>query len=65
MHINENTDKRNKSGDISTNIFNNTKLTTDQIEGAVASIIPTLPFKRFGKLSEIAKTVMFLASEDA
>lgn len=52
-------------GHISTNIFNNTGLTTEQIEGAVASIIATLPFKRFGEPSEIAKTVIFLASEDA
>lgn len=52
-------------GQIKTNIFSNTGLSTDQIEGAVAGIIPTLPFKRFGEPSEIAKTVVFLASEDA
>ena len=52
-------------GYIKTNIFNNTGLTKDQIEEAVQGIIPTLPFKRFGETSEIAKTVLFLASDDA
>lgn len=52
-------------GYIKTNIFNNTGLTAEQIEGAVQGIIPTLPFKRFGEASEIAKTVLFLASDDA
>lgn len=52
-------------GYIKTNIFNNTGLAPNQIEEAVAGIIPTLPFKRFGEPSEIAKTVAFLASNDA
>lgn len=52
-------------GYIKTNIFNNTGLTPDQIEGAVQGIIPTIPFKRFGEPSEIAKTALFLASDDA
>lgn len=52
-------------GYINTKIFNNIGLTPDQIEGVVAGITPTLPFKRFGEPSEIAKTVLFLASDDA
>jgi len=52
-------------GHVKTNIFNNTGLAPEQIEGAVAGIIPTIPFKRLGEPSEIAKTVIFLASEDA
>ncbi len=52
-------------GYIKTNIFNNTGLTSEQIDGAVQGIIPTLPFKRFGEPTEIAKTALFLASDDA
>lgn len=52
-------------GYITTNIFNNTGLTPEQIEGAVNSITPSLPFKRFGRADEIAKTALFLASDDA
>lgn len=52
-------------GYIKTNIFNNTGLTPEEIKGTIESIIPTLPFKRFGEPIEIAKTVLFLASEDA
>lgn len=52
-------------GYISTNIFHNTGLSPDQINGAVQSITPSLPFKRFGEPAEIAKTVLFLASADA
>ncbi|MBV8325409.1 SDR family oxidoreductase [Chryseobacterium sp.] len=52
-------------GHIKTNIFNNTGLTTEQIENAVHDIIPTIPFKRQGEPAEIASTVLFLASEEA
>lgn len=52
-------------GHIKTNIFNNTGMDKEQIENAVQNIIPTIPFKRQGEPSEIANTVLFLASNEA
>ncbi len=52
-------------GHIKTNIFNNTGLNAEQIEGAILSIVPTIPFKRLGEPSEIAHAVLFLASQEA
>jgi NAD(P)-dependent dehydrogenase (short-subunit alcohol dehydrogenase family) len=52
-------------GYIKTNIFNNTGLTPEEIHGTIEAVTPTLPFKRFGEPVEIAKTVFFLASDDA
>lgn len=52
-------------GHIKTNIFNNTGLSPEQIEGAIRSIIPSIPFKRMGEPAEIAHAVLFLASSEA
>lgn len=52
-------------GHIKTNIYSNTGLTAEQIESAVTALIPTIPFQRQGEPSEIAKAVLFLASEEA
>jgi NAD(P)-dependent dehydrogenase (short-subunit alcohol dehydrogenase family) len=52
-------------GHIKTNIFNNTGLSKDAIDTALQNIIPTIPFKRLGKPEEIAKAVLFLASQEA
>lgn len=52
-------------GHIKTNIFNNTGLNAEQIDGAIQSIIPAIPFKRLGEPAEIAHAVLFLASQEA
>lgn len=52
-------------GHVKTNIFNNTGLNAVQIDGAIQSIIPSIPFKRLGEPSEIANAVLFLASQEA
>lgn len=52
-------------GYIKTSGFDKTGLTDEQIKGFITSVIPTLPFKRFGESSEIGKTVAFLASDEA
>ena len=52
-------------GYIKTNGFNNTGLSYEQIEEAIQSIIPTIPFKRFGEPVEIASAVLFLASQES
>lgn len=40
-------------------------MSPEQVEGVIEATIPTLPLKRFGTASEIAKTITFLASDDA
>lgn len=52
-------------GHIKTNIFNNTGLNAEQIDGAIQNIIPSIPFKRLGEPSEIAHAILFLASKEA
>jgi len=52
-------------GHIKTNIFSNTGLNAEQIDGAMQSIIPAIPFKRLGEPKEIAHAVLFLASQEA
>ena len=52
-------------GHIMTDIFNKTGLSPEQIKDVTESIIPTIPLARFGRPSEIARTVSFLASDDA
>lgn len=52
-------------GHIKTNIFNNTGLSSEQIDKAVQNIIPTIPFRRQGEPSEIANTVLFISSDEA
>lgn len=52
-------------GHIKTNIFNNTGLNAQQIDQAMTSIIPSIPFQRLGEPTEIAHAVLFLASDEA
>ena len=52
-------------GYITTNIFNNTGMSPEQIKEVIAATIPTIPMKRFGEASEVARAITFLASDDA
>lgn len=48
-----------------TDIFDKTGMTAEEVTGVKDYITPILPFKRFAQSEEIAKAVMFLASDDA
>lgn len=52
-------------GYISTNGFEKTGLSREQIDATIEAVIPTIPFKRFGEPEEIAEVVHFLASDAA
>lgn len=52
-------------GPIHTAFFDKTGMTAAQIEGFGANVLNMVPMKRFGKASEVAKAVVFLASADA
>ena len=51
-------------GPIETPIFEKTGLPKEQLEEFGASVAKTVPMGRFGKPEEIAKAVLFLASQD-
>ncbi|MCB9497391.1 MAG: SDR family oxidoreductase [Fibrobacteria bacterium] len=52
-------------GAIETPIWGRTGLPQEVVDGMAAGIKDTNPMKRFGKPSEIARTVLFLASDDS
>ncbi len=52
-------------GPIDTNFFNEADVPEDQQEQMAEQILSQVPMNRFGKPEEIAKTVLFLASDDA
>jgi len=52
-------------GPIMTPLFGKTGLSQDEIDGLNQSISQSVPMHRFGEPDEIAKTALFLASEDS
>ena len=52
-------------GPIDTNFFNEAGVSKEQQEQMAEQILSQVPMNRFGKPEEIAKTVTFLASDDA
>jgi NAD(P)-dependent dehydrogenase (short-subunit alcohol dehydrogenase family) len=52
-------------GPIDTNFFNEANVPEDQQKQMAEQILSQVPLNRFGKPEEIAKTVLFLASDDA
>ncbi len=52
-------------GPIETAFFDKTGMTEEQINGFAGAVLPQVPLGRFGKSSEVAKAVSFLASDEA
>lgn len=52
-------------GPIETDFFNKTGMNEEQINGFAGSVLPQVPMGRFGKSSEVAKAVTYLASNDS
>ena len=52
-------------GPVSTNYFDRSNLSKNQIDSIVEYVLPQVALKRFAQPSEIAKVVTFLASDDA
>lgn len=52
-------------GPIQTDFFNKTGLSSEQIAGFSEGILTGVPMKRFGTATEVAKAVLFLASDDS
>ncbi len=52
-------------GPIETDFFNKTGMNEEQINGFAGAVLPQVPMGRFGKSSEVAKAVTYLAADDA
>ena len=52
-------------GPVSTNYFDRSNLSKNQIDSIVEYVLPQVALKRFAQPSEIAKVITFLASDDA
>ena len=52
-------------GPISTNYFDRSNLSNEQVESLAKDVLKQVPLARFGEASEVAKAVCFLASNEA